>query len=278
MIRATQADEAEIMAFMLDRPTVSMFPIVNLRDHGTAGGHPKAMSFWVQRQGGVLTDVLGMTDAGITLPVFTSDIPAQTRTAIKDRPIQGIIGQAKPVAAIKAELGLPNGGLDRVEPHFELDLENLDMPDTTGFSLMPTIAVPRETLMVWRTQYGIDALDLDATDAALQASVAIDAMNAADSHRVLMRGADPVAMTGFNSILPETVMIGGVYTPKELRGQGFAKIALALHLAQARSQGVERAVLSAANLPAAKAYHAIGFRQIGEFMIVIYDSPQVAND
>lgn len=277
MIRATQADQAEIMDFMLARPTVAMFPIVNLRDHGMAGGHPKAMSFWAQRRDGVLTDVLGMTDAGIMLPVSTSDIPPQTRRAINARPIQGIIGQAKPVAAMKAELGLPNGGLDRVEPHFEMDLENLDMPDTEGFSLMPTITVPRETLVVWRTQYGIDALDLDAAEAALQASAAIDAMNRADSHRVLMRGADPVAMTGFNSILPETVMIGGVYTPKEMRGQGFAKVALALHLAQARARGVKKAVLSAANVSAAKAYRAIGFRQIGEFMIVIYDSPQVAH-
>jgi predicted GNAT family acetyltransferase len=84
-------------------------------------------------------------------------------------------------------------------------------------------------------------------------------------------------VTGFNAILPEAVMIGGVYTPKYLRGRGFARAALALHLAEARSKGVKRAVLSAANAIAAKTYTAIGFQQIGDFMIVLYDTPQTSN-
>lgn len=72
-------------------------------------------------------------------------------------------------------------------------------------------------------------------------------------------------------------MIGGVYTPAHLRGRGYAKVALALHLQDAHVQGVKRAVLSAANSSAAKAYTAIGFREVGELMIVIYTIPQVAN-
>ena len=82
-----------------------------------------------------------------------------------------------------------------------------------------------------------------------------------------------MAVSGFNSQLPETVMIGGVYTPKPLRGRGYAGKVLALHLRQARAKGVKRAVLSAANEAAAKAYERIGFRQMGTFNITILDNP-----
>lgn len=132
-------------------------------------------------------------------------------------------------------------------------------------------------MIVWRRHYGIDALNLSPQDASLQAIDTVDRMIALGTHRVLLAGGAPVAMTGFNASLPEAVMIGGVYTPAHLRGLGFARAALALHLQEAHSNGVKRAVLSAANTIAAKAYIAIGFQQIGDFMIVLYDTPQTAN-
>lgn len=275
MIKAETSDQSAIMDFLMAHQTIAMFPITNLRDYGMAGGNAKAMTFWMQVSEGVLTDVLGITDAGIVLPVFTTHEPRDIGAALLGRQITGIIGQADPVAEVKAALGLPDGALNRIEPHFELSLDALKMPETTGVTLLPVAAVSRETMIVWRTQYGIDALDLTPQGAALQASEAVERMAALDSHRVLMAGGEALAMTGFNAILPETVMIGGVYTPSALRGRGYAKTALAMHLAEAHTKGIRRAVLSAANASAAKAYTAIGFQQVGEFMIVLYDQPQV---
>ncbi len=276
MIKATPADASRIMAFLLARATVAMFAITNLRDHGMAGGHPKAMTFWINDENGQITDVLGLSESGIVLPVFTSAY-VDVRGALAGQSIMGVIGQNTPVQSVKEQLGLPLGDLDRVEPHFELALDALQMPANEGFSILPVAAVARETLIVWRTQYGIDALNLEPTEAAVQANGAIDAMVANDSHRVLMAGDTPVAMTGFNAVLSETVMVGGVYTPAAARGKGYAKVALALHLADAHLKGVKRAVLSAANVSAARAYSAIGFRQVGEFGLVMYHNPQVAH-
>jgi len=256
------------------RPTVAMFPIINLRDFGMAGGNPKAMHFWLSETDGQITDVLGMSDAGVVLPVFSTNQPREIGRALHDCHITGIIGQAAPVAEVKGALGLPDGALNRIEPHLELVLDQIKMPDVTGLVLVPVATVPRAEMIVWRRQYGIDALDLAPDEAGMQAVGAVDQMIALDTHRVLLAGGAPVAMTGFNAILPEAVMIGGVYTPKHLRGRGFARAALALHLAEARNKGVKRAVLSAANARAAKAYVAIGFQQIGDFMIVLYDTPQ----
>jgi GNAT superfamily N-acetyltransferase len=274
MIKAQPSDRDAIMAFLMARPTVAMFPITNLRDFGMEGGHPKAMSFWTSETDGRITDILGIGDGGVVLPVFSTHQPRNIRTALAGREITGIIGQAACVAEVQASLGLPVGALNRVEPHFELALDQMKMPDTTGLSVVPVASVPHEEMIVWRGQYGIDALGMSPTEAGLQAIGAVDRMITLDTHRVLIADGTPVAMTGFTAILPEAVMIGGVYTPAHLRGRGFARAALALHLTEACNKGVKRAVLSAANAIAAKAYIAVGFQQIGEFMIVLYDTPQ----
>jgi len=277
MIKAQPRDRDAIMAFLMARPTVAMFPIINLRDFGMAGGNPKAMRFWLSETDGHITDVLGISDAGVVLPVFSTNQPREIGAALHDCHITGIIGQAAPVAEVKGALGLPDGALNRIEPHLELVLDQIKMPDVTGLALVPVATVPRAEMIVWRRQYGIDALDLAPEDAGMQAIGAVDQMIALDTHRVLLADGAPVAITGFNAILPEAVMVGGVYTPAHLRGKGYAKAALALHLTEAGHKGVKCAVLSAANARAAKAYVAIGFQQIGDFMIVLYDTPQTAD-
>lgn len=275
MIRATLSDRPAIDAFLQANQTIAMFPRSNLRDHGMDGGHPYAMTFWMRRDGGVVTDVLGLTDSGVVLPVFTStDVPVPMLRGI---PIQGIIGQAGPVAQIKAALGLPDAPLNRVEPHFELVLDDLQLPDVADFTIVPTVTMDRALMVAWRTQYGIEALAQQPDEAAAQATEIIDKINAKDSHVVLLHHGEPVAMAGFNTVFPEVVMVGGVFTPAHLRGRGYAWRAVAMQLAQARAGGVQRAVLSAANVAAAKAYATIGFRQVGEFMIVFYDKPEVSH-
>ncbi len=59
-------------------------------------------------------------------------------------------------------------------------------------------------------------------------------------------------------------------TPPELRGRGYARAAVALHLAEARDAGVPRAILFAANEAAARAYRAIGFRPGGYMRMMLF--------
>ena len=54
-----------------------------------------------------------------------------------------------------------------------------------------------------------------------------------------------------------------LFVPPALRSQGFARSAVALHLAEARTGGASRAVLFAATQAAFRAYQAIGFNQTG---------------
>ena len=111
-------------------------------------------------------------------------------------------------------------------------------------------------------------------DARTQAEEDIANYIDADSHRILMVEGTPVAMTGFNATQPEAVQVGGVYTPPELRRRGYGRLAVALHLAEARQKGATRAILFSAGPAATRAYEALGFQHIGAYGFVLFDGPQ----
>jgi uncharacterized protein len=88
---------------------------------------------------------------------------------------------------------------------------------------------------------------------------------------VLVDGTTPVAYSGSNAMLPDVVQIGGVWTPPERRGRGYARCVVAGSLVAARKQGVARAVLFAdpANAAARAAYLSIGFVIVGDYGLVL---------
>ncbi len=90
-----------------------------------------------------------------------------------------------------------------------------------------------------------------------------------------VQGYELSPITGFNAQLGEAVQVGGVYTPDSLRGNGYARRAVAMHLAEARDQGVGRSILFAASEQAGKVCEAIGFRRQGAFALTMYETPQV---
>ena len=84
-------------------------------------------------------------------------------------------------------------------------------------------------------------------------------------------------MTGFNMVLDEAVQVGGVYTPPDRRGKGYARRVVGGHLLEARARGAKQAVLFAASEAAAAAYLAIGFQPVGAYALVMFDVPQVVS-
>lgn len=275
MIPASRADAEEITAFLGAHTETSMFMLANLRDHGMDGGHPRALRLWLRREGGQITDVMALTNEGMAMPQLPGGAVTAAARSIAGARLIGILGAADQVAPLRAALGLvaAPASLSRNEPLFTLDLDALRMPPAADTRLIPLADAPRDLVTDWRAAYGTEVLGQDSAMADAQAARDIAAYVAADSHRVLLRGDTPVAMTGFNARLPDTVQIGGVYTPPCLRGQGLARRALALHLAEARAQGVRRAILFAASDMAARAYVALGFVRRGTFNLTLFTPP-----
>lgn len=276
MIPALPADRPAIETFLTRHITTSMFPLSNLRRYGMAGCHPRAMRFWLRWQAGALVDVLCISEEGMVFPQCPTGPWGDVKVVLLGHSVKGILGDAPQVAALRTVLGLSGDpGLDKAEPLYALSLDDLVIPDVTGFRLVPLKDAPRALVVGWRRAYLEEVLPMPGEDNAMTAVKDIVGYLEADTHRVLYEGDTPVAMAGFNAVLPEAVQIGGVYTPPALRACGHARRAVALHLAEARDAGTKNASLFAASPQACKAYEAIGFRRTGDFRILVYQEPQV---
>ena len=89
---------------------------------------------------------------------------------------------------------------------------------------------------------------------------------------VLVAGERVVAKCAFHGIANGAVQLGGVYTPPELRGRGYARSVVAGSLDMAREAGESKAFLftSEENIPAQHAYTALGFAPVGNYGIILF--------
>ena len=279
MIRATAQDATDIAAFLNAHCDTSMFALSNLASCGMDGGHPRALRCWLRRVAGQITDLMTVTEEGMAMPQcpsFRGDDWTQAVVATTGLELIGIIGPAFQARAFAVVAGLADAPatLNRDEPFMALHLAELRIPDGAD-QIVPLADAPRQTVLDWRTAYQIEALGAGPLQAAERAEQDLSTYLVNGSHVALMRGETPLAMTGFNARLPGIVQIGGVYVPPQLRNQGYGRRAVALHLAQAKAEGVVRAVLFSASEAAARAYRGIGFRQTGSWTLCLFDGPQV---
>ncbi len=279
MIReASVADRAALEAFLLAHIDVAMFPMANLRDHGIGADgfgseHPNAARFWLL--GPEVGGVVAVTRRGMIMAVLPSggDLRGLV-AAMAGVMVSGAVGEAVATRRVLTALGLDDVPMRRDidEPGFGLNLAELVVPDATNARLIMATGRLRKMLVEWRVAYHLETMGTPPEQAAILAVRDIETCIAAKSHRVLLVRGAPVALTGFNARLPEIVQIGGVYVPPDLRRRGYARLAVALHLAEVLPQGVARAVLFAANDAAARAYRAIGFQRSGAMAVVVFQA------
>ncbi len=254
-----------------------MFPLNNVRAYGLDGDEPLSPRMWIARDArGTICDVLTITKAGMVMPRLASGDFAAAAAALRGRLILGVIGPTPDVRGLVAAIGLGAAAttINDDQPHFLLDLGDLLIPEGAG-QLHTLGAADPQIMTDWRVAYAVEALHLSAARAAEDGRLAYTSYLARDSHRVLVAAGRPLATTGFNARLPAIVQVGGVYTPPALRGQGHARRAVALHLAEARAAGVKRATLFAASETAARTYTSIGFRRIGLWGMVLFEKPEL---
>ena len=275
MIAVAQSQIAQALDALADRAEGPIFLPANLLERGIGGDHPRALHLW--RNAG-WTAFLGLSNAGVCFPQMR-DADSQDWDALpavlKNLSITGLNGEAAQIARILAALRLDRHPtrLDRIEPCFALALNDLRMPDAARLSIRAPRKAELPLLIDWRAAYRIEIMGDDPAQARDNAVAELPLWLARDSLRLATRDGQPVALTGFNARLPETVQVGGVYVPPTLRGQRLARRALALHLAEARAAGAGRAFLFAASEAAARTYTAIGFVPAGRMRIVIFEQP-----
>jgi predicted GNAT family acetyltransferase len=271
---STPADRPAIEAFLRPHAEYAMFPLNNLARYGMTSGHPYALTLWTRTSDGQITDVLALTDAGMVMPFLPSRDYAAAAQALRGRQVSGMSGRRDDVRGVEAACALTHAPrtLDHDEPHFLLHLTDLVVPPGPGH-IVPLAQAPAAAVRAWMLDYQLHTLNTPADQAPERMQAAYANYTALGSHVVLMEAGTPLAMTGFNAQIPDIVQLGGVYTPPPLRGQGHARRAVAMHLAQT---GAARAVLFSASAAAARAYQAVGFRQIGDWTLMLLQNKETA--
>lgn len=281
MLREAKAgDEADIEAFLAEHPETSMFLRGNLRQFGLSGSDdPRATEYWLCEKAGRITAVFGLSKAGFGMcqaPHADKALWEAFAAAIAGRKLAGITGEAGQVERARVALGLTDAEfvLDTPEPLYRLSLDKLIVPNGLGALRAPTPA-DRALLTDWHAAY-LEELRMTSPERRdEEARERAERSIRSGESRLLIVEDRPVAHTAFNSRLPDMVQIGGVYTPPALRGRGYARRAVALHLAEARAQGVKTAILFASGPAACRAYEAIGFERIGDYTLAILKAPVV---
>jgi GNAT superfamily N-acetyltransferase len=272
-------NRAEVEAFLTQHAEYAMFPLSNLARYGMEGGHDLAIRMWMTKtRNGQIDGVLSVTEAGMVMPCLPADGYAGAAKVLRGQALSGLIGPTRQVRGLEAAAGLTLAPrtLDRDEPHFLANLADLVVPTGPG-QIVPMATAPKDMILGWMENYQTEALNTPAGDARAEAEASYVRYVKLASHVVLMHGEVPLAMTGFNATLADIVQIGGVYTPPEHRGRGYARRALALHLGCAQAQGVRRATLFSGSDMATRAYMAIGFHKIGRWTLLLFQGSQVAH-
>jgi uncharacterized protein len=279
-----EQDRPELEAFLLKHSDGSMILRGNLHvagvvDEGKRFQGPYAGAF---DDAGELRAVAAHYRIGNVLAAADTepalDVAVRATVAASQRPVKGIIGLRALVWRIRGLLGMDAAPVqtDKDEGLYALDLARLQLPALLSepeVELRAVTPADRDLLVAWFRAYDIEALfDSDSPELTAQAERRFEGY-LADGLRCLLthRGA-PCATSGFNALVPDSVQVGGVYTPPPYRSRGYARAVVGGTLLDARERGVRRAILFTGeeNVPAITAYRALGFERIGDFNITLF--------
>ena len=275
-------DEAALDTFLARHADTSMFLRANARSAGlTDRGQPMQATYVVALDGERITGVAAHCWNGMVLVQAPdgSDAAAAAREAVRRsrRTVTGFSGPWSQVVAAREALGLGAAPTtkDSRDELYVVDLARMVVPpDLAGGALRcrhPTEA-ELELLVDWRMRFAVEALGAtDGPDLRQASTDDVRLQHGRGTDWLLLAGAAPVSYSVFNAMLPDIVQIGGVWTPPEFRGRGYARSVVAGSLLAARKQGIERAVLFAdpTNEAARRAYLSLGFRIVGDYGLVL---------
>jgi RimJ/RimL family protein N-acetyltransferase len=272
-------DETRLDSYFARHPDETLFQRSNLRHAGAVDdGRRYGGAYAAAMANDEIVGVVVHGWNGVLMPM----VPGGGRgvqalldavLASSGRPVTGVIGGWDQVAATLLHPALC-GRVPRYRDRdilFALPLVDLAVPAALSTGDVAVRAMEDDDLPLlaaWRMEYVVETFACARTGATWnQATREISAWH--DEGRVWVaesRGR-PVAFSGFNASLPDVVQVGGVYTPPFGRARGFARIAVAGSLLQARQAGADRAVLftGVANAPAQRAYRALGFEAVGDW-------------
>jgi RimJ/RimL family protein N-acetyltransferase len=194
------------------------------------------------------------------------------------RKLGGLFGTIAAVDQAMDGLGLKDKPIKTGRPEilYRVSLDELILPpglqDGTVTCRRARLA-DFDLIVPWRIAYDIEIMG-GADDLATRERSIVWAERtiAAGDMWLLEEAGRPVATSCFNAKLPDIVQIGGVWTPPQQRGRGYARAVVGGSLAAARQEGVTASVLFTPdiNFPAQRAYESLGYKRVGDYAIFLF--------
>jgi len=268
VIRILQpGDEAALEAFLLPRVESSMFLIGNMRTSGLIDdGQAYSGTYAAALEGDRIAAVVAHYWNHNLVFQAPIHLPSLCRAVVEasQRPISGLIG--------------PNDQVNLAKRLDDLILPGILSSGTvSGRRIEPR---DLELIAEWTAAYSVEALgEKDSPQLVQRCRASVERSLAKGRTWVLEHHGRPVACSSFNTAIEEAVQVGGVWTPPKLRGRGYGRSVVAASLLDAQSEGVHKAILftGESNIPAQRAYAALGFRHIGDYRITLLEPPLEAS-
>lgn len=282
-----EADRDALDSFLQKHLDQTMFLRFNVYRGGlTYEGKPGQSVFWGAFDKSEITSVLSISWNGYIQCFVKTECDGLanllscflTQTGKLVTGINGVSEFTRPVIDA-LQLNTHPTIIDHDEVLMSLCLDNLTAPSSSAVNKTTLRALEERDapyIYKWQLAYEIEALgehDSAAIRERIQRRIPGLIERSGDYSRILEDNGTPVSRTGFSAMLPDAVMVAGVYTPPELRNKGYAKTAVYKSLCEVKNKGVEKAVLFTANEAAERAYKGIGFKPVGKFAFVNFAKP-----
>lgn len=280
----TDADAPALEAFLQGHAETSMFLRSNARAAGLSYRPAPYHGVYVARfEDGIVAAAAHYWNGMLMVQAPELHVAEVAAAAVRasGRPVHGLSGAWSTCVAARTALGLdaaPTLKCDR-EELFSLALDELVVPPSLERGELRCRlgrADELDELTGWRVDYCLETLGAeDGPKLRAEARASVERALASDTLFVLETSDARVATSTFNAQLPDTVQIGGVWTPPSLRGRGYARSVVAGSLLHARSRGVRRSLLftGETNEAARRAYLSIGYRVIGDYALILFAMP-----
>ena len=273
-------DEALVEAFCGRHPDTTLFFRNNMQQAGLADrGERYQGTYAAAFEDGAICALAGHFWNGNVIVESPARLDEVVAVAVRasGRPVHGFIGQADQAKAARAALGLGDAPamIDSRETLFALQLDDLRVPallSEGGVSCRRRRGEDHALLVAWRVAYNVEAIgEEDGPDLRKRVEGSLSKRSGDDRLWVLKHEGRRVSMTAFNAAVPQAVQVGGVYTPPALRSRGYGAAVVAGSLLDARARGVPRSILFTApeNHAAQACYRGLGYRQIGEYGLIL---------
>jgi RimJ/RimL family protein N-acetyltransferase len=273
------ADAPAFEAFLSARAESSLFLLANARRAGFAdSGRQFTGTYAGAFVGEALAAVAAHFWNGIVAVQAPAHLSAVLRQAVdaSGRAVAGLTGPYDQVVLARRALNAEArpAAVEEPEGLFVLDLGQLRVPEALASGAVRCREPGDDDLPLlaaWRAAYRREVLgEAPGRENESAALEDVRMLQSAASHWMLEVDGRAAAYSAFNARLPEIVQVGGVWTPPERRGRGYARAIVAASLLRAQVEGARRAVLFTENPAATRAYEALGFRRVGQYGLVIF--------